>query len=92
MIEYDIGDQARLTATFKTSNGVLIDPTEVKIKIRNPNDTETEFTAVRDSVGQYHYDLTFTVGGTWYYRFVGTGAAIAAGEASLLVKRSAFGT
>lgn len=91
MNDYDIGDQARLTGVFRaSSNDALVDPTEVTIKVRNPHDNEQSYTPVRDSLGVYHYDLPLTVGGDWYYRFVGTGAVLAAGEGKLSVKRSAF--
>jgi hypothetical protein len=74
---YAVGQQAHLTATFKDVNGALFDPTTVTATITKPDGTAaagSPFTAVRDSIGQFHYDYTTTVAGIHQWFFTGTGA------------------
>jgi hypothetical protein len=87
---FNIGDEARVTATFKAANGALVDPTEVVVKVRTPEGVETEDTPTRASTGVYYYDLALTAPKKWNVRFVGTGAAVAANERQLNVRESAF--
>ena len=70
---------------FKDSAGTLTDPTTVSLIYRAPDGTETTITyagggVTKDSTGVYHADVTCSVVGDWYYRFVGTGAAVAVDE------------
>jgi hypothetical protein len=77
---YVVGAPAHLTATFTDSTGTLVDPTAVTVAITKPDGTAaagSPFTAVRDSLGKYHYDYTTTVAGIHQYYFAGTGAVIA---------------
>jgi hypothetical protein len=96
--QYDIGDVAVLRAAFSDDDGEPVDPTTVKLAIREPDGTETVYThptdiaVIKDSVGVYHFDLPLTGKGNWFYRWIGSGTAAAAGEAKLLVKASAFTT
>ena len=94
-MKYDIGDMARFKAMF-TAGQVAGDPTGIKIKIKSPSGTTTEYEygtdaeVVKDEDGYYHCDFTFTEAGTWWYRWEGTGAVIAAEEASMQVVESEF--
>lgn len=92
---YDVGDQVRLSAAF-TASGTATDPTAVTFKIKNPAGATTTYVyltdaaLVRDSTGNYHVDFNGTVPGIHFYRFSGTGAVMAAGEASFELSRSEF--
>lgn len=85
---YDLGDLVRLTGQF-TISGISTDPTTVTVMVKDPRGAVTSYTAVKDSIGNYHYDLTVNTVGEWRYRFIGAGAgAVGAGENSLLVNKS----
>jgi len=92
---YDQGDLIRLSAAF-TVDGVAANPTIIRCKVRTPGGVVTtsvygtDAALVRDSTGVYHLDLSVTTSGTYTYRWEGTGAAQAAEETTLLVRRSAF--
>ena len=91
---YDKGDVVRLSGAF-TSGGSAIDPTTVAIKVKDPSGViqtftyGTEASVVKDSTGNYHYDLTTSMVGQYWYRWESTGTGAAAGETYLAVK-SAF--
>jgi hypothetical protein len=92
---YDIGDLVRVSAAFATSGGVATDPTTVTLKVQSPAGTETTYTyalteVTKGSVGNYYKDLTITLPGRWVYRWIGTGAVVAASEAHFLIRRSEF--
>lgn len=91
---YDDGDSVRLAVGFTIRN-TLTDPTTVTLKVQDPSDNETDYTyalaeVIKDGVGQYHKDITLDEVGTWYYRFEGTGAAVAAEENSFAVRETEF--
>lgn len=95
---YQIGQRPILTGTFKDENGTLADPTTVVCKVKDPAGTETTY-AVADgitnpSTGVYEFELpeALSQAGRWYYRFDGTGALDAGGEADFMVETSAFTT
>lgn len=91
MNTYDIGDQVRLTATFKNRSGSPADPTTVTFTYQKPGGPviSDSGAVVKDSTGVYHYDLTLdNVPGKWRYRFAGTGALIAAEEGEFRVDPS----
>lgn len=85
---YDLGDLVRVSAPFtRVSNGAAVDPTAVKLSVRNPAGTVTTYTygsgdgvIVRDSTGNYHADLDTPTAGDWYYRWWSTGTGQAAEE------------
>lgn len=93
---YDVGQQVRLRGTFRNEAGELADPTAVTAKVQDAEATEVSYAdAVHDSLGRFHKDITITKpstggGGTWYYRFEGTGAVIAAAEKAFGVKQTVF--
>jgi hypothetical protein len=92
MANYSVGCEARLSATFTSSSGVVADPTTVTLKIKDPSKSAMTYTSgwVKDSTGVYHFDLTLTKPGAWYYRWIGTGTVVAAAEGSLTVQKSEF--
>lgn len=93
--EYDEGDVVRITATLKVS-GVLTDPGTLRFKYKNPAGTittkvyGTDVDLVKDSVGTFHFDLTLSTQGTWWYRWESTGTAAGAKERRIQVRPSEF--
>lgn len=87
------GTSVRLSAVFNNAAGDAADPTSVVITIKG--DTETSYTygvdaeVVKDSTGTYHMDYTVPaishLSQVFAYKWVGTGAVIAAGEGTFLV-------
>lgn len=96
MAGYNVNQQVRLTGTFYNQAGQLKDPTTVTLKVQDAEGNETTYLdSVRDSEGVWHRDITITKpvgggGGSWYYRFEGTGALVAAGETSFPVQQTVF--
>lgn len=92
---YDVGDLIRVSAAF-TSAGAAIDPTAVTAKVKAPTGTTTTLVygvdagLIKDSVGNYHIDVSATEMGTYVYRFAATGTAQSASESSFRVRASAF--
>ena len=95
MSDFDIGDVARITATFEVAD-TPTDPTTTTIRVRTPAGAETSHqygvdgNVVRVSAGVFRYDLALTASGYWRYRWVGTGVAAAAEEKTIAVKSTAF--
>lgn len=93
---YDKGSQVKISCTFTDVNGVAVDPTTVTVKYENPSGTETVFVygtdaeVVKSAVGVYYVLVDVDETGTWYYRFDGAGAAVAASEAEFYVRSSEF--
>ena len=93
--DYDVSDVAKLTAAFtEVESEAPVDPTTLVLKIVDPAGTVTTWTygigieIVRVSQGVYFFLLLLTVSGTYYYRWEGTGAAQAAGQNSLYVRKA----
>lgn len=88
--QYDIGDLVRMAVTFKNDGGAIADPTTVTLSVMKPGDTvATTVAPVKDGIGVYHGDITIDRAGSWYYRWVGTGAVVAAEETRFYVRASA---
>jgi hypothetical protein len=88
---YTIGQQVRLTATFKNSAGTATDPTGAVLKYRAPAGTVTTKTygvdtIVKSSTGVYYFDLALSTSGEWWYRWEGSGSIVAADEERILVE------
>lgn len=86
---YDVGDQVRLQATFRASDGVGTNPTAVTLKILAPDGTSTTPTPTSVGSGVYRYSLTLTAAGAWRYRWTGTGDVVASEEGTIQVRRRA---
>jgi hypothetical protein len=87
-----IGTGVRLEVAFTDADGEPADPDTVTLQVKLAG-TVTEYTyaddqLTRDGVGVYHFDLT--VSGRTHYRWVGTGAVLAAVEGVLDAQRSEF--
>lgn len=69
-----IGSTIRIFGTLLV-NDVPTDPTSLRIEIEDPTGTITNYEygtdpeVVRDSVGQFHFDLQLTQYGTWLFRW-----------------------
>jgi hypothetical protein len=89
---YTIGQQVRLTATFKTAAGTALDPTGVVLKYRDPvTGTVTTVTygvgaIVKSATGVYYFDITLSTAGEWWYSWTGSGSIVAADEERILVE------
>jgi hypothetical protein len=88
---YIIGNILVLSGVFKTAAGVLIDPTTVTLNVRLPDGTTVTPAVTHDSTGMYHANYQPAIGGIFYYRFVGTGAAIAAAQQQFTIVPSTAG-
>lgn len=82
---YDAGDLVRVSGAFKDSAGTAIDPSVVKFKFKRPDTGAvttytygTDSQLVKDSVGNYHVDVSADAAGAWRYRFYSTGTGQAA--------------
>lgn len=84
---YSKGAQVRVQTIFRDiPTNILVDPTEVFLRVRAPNETVTEYNykggtgaVQRLSSGTYYYDFVPDDAGIWFYYFFasGTGAAAA---------------
>jgi hypothetical protein len=87
------GSLIRLTGQFYDQQKVLTDPSVVSLLVRTPSGVVSDpLTPTKDSTGIYHYDYTVAEGGTYWYRFIGTGAVVVAREKAFEVEWSHFAT
>lgn len=100
-MSYPYGSTFRLSATFTNASGKADDPTTVIVSVKAPGRSgatttktyPTDAEVVRDGTGAYHYDVTMSEGGTWTYRFEGTGAVKAASPDRIIdIDNSVFAT
>ena len=82
---YDVGDLVRVDSAFKDILGAAADPTTVTLKVLPPGGTVLTYTyalaeVTKSGTGAYYKDIPVTTAGTWYYRWLGTGAVVSAGE------------
>lgn len=88
---YDKGDTIRITCTFTNSAGTATDPTAVVARLQDPAGTETTPSTTKSATGVYYFDVTPALSGTYYYRFEGTGALVAASpDGSFNVRSTEF--
>jgi hypothetical protein len=86
---YTTGNQIRLGVVFKNQQGRPTNPTSVIVRVKNPNNVIVDYTGVQSAIGTFYYVATANIVGTWYYRWIGTGAVQAAAEQSFIIT-SAF--
>lgn len=94
---YFVGQQIRLTATFRNETGELADPSLVAFKVidgepgAHGEPKQIDYTSpVRVSEGVYEQTITLTCSGTWRYRVEGTGALVAAAQKAFGVEPDPF--
>lgn len=77
---YLIGNQIRISVSFKDYNGTLSDPTSVVLKIKTPDGSQVSPSVTKDSIGKYHCDYEPLKVGEYCYRFEATGSVVAASQ------------
>lgn len=75
---YDVGDVVRITGTFRSTAGVLSDPSKVTIKYEDPSANVTTVTStgasvINPSTGVFYTDIVPDEVGVWEYRIYSTG-------------------
>ena len=102
MATYDIGKKIAVNGYFRTgsSTGTLTDPTTVVLRYEDPSGTETTLTygtspasdIDKTATGTYVAYITIDEAGTWYYRWIGTGAVVAQEEGTFDVRSGQVST
>lgn len=88
---YDIGDLVELQCTFRNDAGVATNPSTVSLRVKEPDGTTTTYaqgTLTNGSAGVWTKNVTPDQSGTWYYRFIGTGAVAQEEEGAFYVRPS----
>ena len=92
---YDKGQSVRLSALFEDSAGVDVDPATVTLSVLAPSGALTVVTyggspdtITKDSVGNYHYDVTADESGDWFVEWRSTGEGAGVQEGQFMVKPS----
>ena len=88
--EYDLSDAPTFRCEFAVDN-TLTDPTTITLTIITPAKVSTDYTygaaqITKVSTGVYTKIISLTERGVWYYRWVGTGACVAASEGTITVR------
>jgi hypothetical protein len=94
--QYVQGNTVRVISDFTTvTNGNPADPSTVAVTITDPSGNQNTYTyaagqVVRDSTGDYHYDVgPCNTVGVWPYYWLGGGTDQAAGETYFQIYPSA---
>lgn len=79
---YNLGTAVTVSTIFSVSS-TNTDPTTITLEITDPSANTDTYTyalsqVVKDATGQYSKEFTPDEAGLWRYRWVGTGAVIAA--------------
>lgn len=90
MVDFTVGDEARLSATVRDIAGVLVDPSILAVSVKPPSGAPTVNTPVRDGAGIYHFDLMLTEAGTYFYRWASTGTYPSVQEGGVFVSPLSF--
>jgi hypothetical protein len=94
-----LGQVVYWEATFRSTLGVLTNPTTVTFTVQAPSGVETSYVygtdseVTRSSTGIYRMTLQLNTSGEWYCRVVGTGTVEACDETlqPINVRTSRFG-
>jgi hypothetical protein len=96
---YDRGDLVHASVAFTNAAGAAADPTTVVVRVRPPNTGRDEYTTYtygtdaevqKTGTGAYYLDVACAAAGTYWVRWEGTGAVIAAVEDTWDVALGAF--
>jgi hypothetical protein len=87
---YPVGQKVKSTATFADYNGTPTNPTTVVFKYEKPDGTVFSPTVTSLGSGVYTAEVTFDTAGSWWRRWNGTGAIVAAFEAPWFVTPTRF--
>ena len=86
MSNFIVGDVARLSVSILDVAGVPSDPTSLSLVVQSPGGTTTYTDAiVKDSVGNYHFDLPLDYAGSYGYRWQSVGTNRGAIEGGVFV-------
>lgn len=66
-----VGESRLIQATFRDTDGALVDPASVTLTVADPTGTVTTPAPDNPSVGVYTYLLVFDVAGIWRWRWEG---------------------
>lgn len=85
---YSVGANVRMKTVFTNPDtGSLVDPTEVFLRVRSPNETVTEYNYAsgggdinRLSSGTYYMDKVVDNAGIWFYYFFASGTGASADQ------------
>lgn len=94
--ELDIvaGQAVQITANFKNVNGVLADPSALRLRVRSPSNVVSVYVygaaaeVVKDGVGKYHANIVLPADGAWTYRWEADAPNAGAAEGKIVVKKS----
>jgi hypothetical protein len=94
---YALGQLVRVTGLFEDDAGTDIDPATVTLEVLSPSGVVSTYvyqgspdTVERDSVGNYHVDVTANEIGDWFYVWTSTGTGQGAEEGQFMVAPSHF--
>jgi hypothetical protein len=82
---YDVGDGIQLTGTFTISGSGT--NTTATLSLTDPSEVVTTPAVGSGTDGVYLVDAIVDEAGAWYYRWVGTGAVVAATEGHFFVRK-----
>lgn len=95
-MSYVVGQVTILEASFVDDNGDPINPSTVKVWVKDPSDVETAYVygvdaaVIRDSTGEYHMDYELISHGKYWWRWEADGNVDGADEDPIFVRRSQF--
>jgi len=92
MPTYLPGDKIILQATFRDTNGTLVTPAQVALRIKDPAGSVVTITALSPGlpspgIYEHHYDLEGLAPGTYIYQWKSDGTYDAVGEGVFLVAK-----
>lgn len=87
MSNFIVGDVARISVAISDFNGDLGDPSSLAVIVRTPTNSIVDLTAdvVKDSIGNYHVDVSLDFAGSYGYRWRSLGSNQGAVEGSFFV-------
>ena len=94
---YKKGSLLKVQGTYKDSAGTVLDPTVVKLSVKDPSGNvlsstygsgtgSSGYLIEKTSVGIYTAEVDLDESGTWYYRWWSTGTGQASEELSFIVE------
>ena len=87
---YDIGDGIRLTGSFSVDD-TPTNPTTIVVTLTDPSGNSGTSAPSNSGTGEYYEDIVVDEPGSWHYRYVGTGAVVAASEGHFSVRKKEGG-
>lgn len=87
MSNFIVGDVVRLSVSVADVTGALSDPSSLALVIKSPSGSSATHTSdiVKDSVGNYHFDLPLDLPGSYGFRWQSTGTNQGVAEGGIYV-------